>query len=100
MFEGPPHITETIRECSNKIIHAEDVRPTYETQDNRHDPEARWGMTGMIELQGVLRREEWSIDIVLPAYLEGILNLVRFGEAMGGNFERPASKSHHGSTPE
>ena len=41
-------------------------------------------MTGSIELQGVLRRKEWSIDVYLPTYLEGILELIQFGETVGG----------------
>ena len=96
VFEGPPDITATIRECSNKIIHAEDVRPTYETEDDRRDPEARWGMTGSIELHGVLRREEWSIDIYLPTYLEGILELIQF-DPRAGTPDPPRERLGHRS---
>jgi hypothetical protein len=80
VFEGPPDITKTIRECSNKIIHAEDVRPVYETQDDRDDPKVMWGMDGTIELEGLRGRDGWKIVIYLYPYLEGILELIKFKE--------------------
>jgi hypothetical protein len=81
VFHGLEDTAATIRECSNKIIHAEDVRPTYETDDDKNDPNARWGMTGVLELQGVLRSHQWSIDINIHDYLEGILELIQFGDS-------------------
>jgi hypothetical protein len=70
----------TIRECSNKIIHAEDVRPVYYTEDDRTSPSALWGMDGTLELEGKLGRSNWSIVIYLPPYLEAILELIEFEE--------------------
>ncbi len=86
VFEGNPHITETIRECSNKIIHAEDVRPVYDSDDDRKDPKATWGMTGVIELEGMQGAKKWAIDIYLPDYLEGLLELIRFDEPCASSF--------------
>ncbi|WP_429807196.1 hypothetical protein [Ensifer sp. B1-9] len=80
VFEGPERITETVRECSNKIIHAEDVRPVYDSDDDRNDPNARWGMDGTIELQGMQGQNTWMVVLYLHSYLEGVLQLVRFGE--------------------
>jgi hypothetical protein len=80
VHEGPNDIGSTVRECSNKIIHAQDVRPTYETDDDRDDPNARWGMTGTIELRGVLKRKPWWISLHTEDYLEGVLELIQFGE--------------------
>jgi hypothetical protein len=80
VFEGLPDITNTIRECSNKIIHAEDVRPVYDTQDDSNDPKAMWGMNGTIELEGLRGRGGWKIVIYIHSYLEGILELIKFKE--------------------
>jgi hypothetical protein len=80
VYEGPEHITETIRECSNKIIHAEDVRPVYHTDDDRPDPNAMWGMEGTLELEGMQGRQPWKIGIYLHPYLEGVLELIQFDE--------------------
>jgi hypothetical protein len=80
VFEGNENITNQIRECSNKIIHAEDVRPVYHTEDDRDDPEAMWGMDGTLELEGVLGRAPWKIAIYLDLYLEGVLELILFEE--------------------
>lgn len=82
VFEGRDQITDTLRECSNKIIHAIDVRPTYETQDERDDPDARWGMRGDIELEGFHGKDFWKISIYLFGYLEGVLDLIKFGEGV------------------
>lgn len=80
VYEGPQGSTKTIRECSNKIIHAEDVRPVYDTDDDRDDPRARWGMDGTIELEGIRGRESWKIVIHVHSYLEGVLELIKFNE--------------------
>lgn len=79
-FEGPDTTTESLRECSNKIIHAEDLRPTYETEDDSRDPNAKWGMTGDIEIKGTRGKNNWAISITLSLYLEGILDLIAFDE--------------------
>ncbi|MER8382094.1 hypothetical protein [Mesorhizobium sp. M1295] len=79
VYEGSPDVTKTIRECGNKIIHAEDVRPVYETQDERDDPEAMWGMNGTVELEGT-RRDQWKIVIDIHSYVEGVLELINYNE--------------------
>jgi hypothetical protein len=80
VYKGDAEITKTIRECCNKIIHAEDVRPVYDTGDDRDDPNAMWGMDGTIELEGEKGRESWNIAIYLYDYLEGVLELIKFDE--------------------
>lgn len=81
VYKGREDITKRIRECCNKIIHAEDVRPVYETEDDRDDPNATWGMTCTLELEGVVRDKPWQIAIYLPTYLEGVLELIGFGDS-------------------
>lgn len=80
VFGGPSNATDTLRACCNKIIHAEDVRPTYETGDDRDDPRAMWGMDGQLELEGVQAGAHWEIVIYIFPFLEGIVDLVKFGE--------------------
>jgi hypothetical protein len=80
VFQGPENTTKTIRECSNKIIHAEDVRPVYRTGDDRTDPNAMWGMDGTLELEGLQGCAAWRIAIYLHLYLEGVLELIQFDE--------------------
>ncbi|MFC5391216.1 hypothetical protein [Bosea vestrisii] len=82
VYTGDERITDTLRECCNKIIHADDVRPTYETDDDRHDEFARWGMTGMIELEGKLRGANWSIVICIDNLIEAVLDLLTFADQM------------------
>jgi hypothetical protein len=81
VYEGPKNITKTIRECSNKVIHAEDVRPNYHSDDDRADPNAVWGMSGTLELEGMQGGEPWLIMVRIHSYLEGVLELIRFGES-------------------
>jgi len=81
VFKGAENSTKTLRECSNKIIHAEDVRPVYDTDDSRNAPYAMWGMTGTLELEGRRGEAEWSVSIYLKTYLEGILELIQFDES-------------------
>ena len=80
VHQGHENITNTIRECSNKIIHAEDVRPVYDTEHDREDPNILWGMDGTLELTGVQGGAPWKITLYLPHYLEGILELIQFDD--------------------
>lgn len=80
VYDGKENITKAIRECSNKIIHAEDVRPVYDTGDDRQDPNAMWGMTGELELEGTQGKDPWQIAIYLDSYLEAVLELIQFEE--------------------
>ncbi|GGE02585.1 hypothetical protein GCM10011390_21850 [Aureimonas endophytica] len=79
-LKGKEDITNTIRECCNKIIHADDVRPVYKTEDDRYDAKARWGMEGTIEFEGTQGNSEWQISIFILELLEGIIELIEFGE--------------------
>jgi hypothetical protein len=81
VHQGPENTTKTLRECSNKIVHAEDLRPVYDTEDDRADPNAMWGMDGTLELYGKRSCEPWHITIYLRSYLEGVLELIQFGES-------------------
>lgn len=80
VLQGPHDLANTIRECSNKIIHAEDVRPVYHTEDDSDHPKARWGMDGTLELCGARGKEDWQITIFVQDYLEAVLELISFGE--------------------
>lgn len=73
---GPPDQLETLRRCCNKIIHANDVRPVYTTEDDRDDPNARWGMTSEIELEGTQGGEAWHVSLHLLSFLEGVVDLM------------------------
>jgi hypothetical protein len=50
-YEGGPERL-TIREACNKIIHAEDVRPTDEDDSDTETGKQFWHMTSVIELTG------------------------------------------------
>src|SRR5262249_33616899 len=53
-----------LRECCNKIIHAEDFRPTYDN-DSRPREIGGWAMDGQIELRGRKGKVEWSVALYL-----------------------------------
>lgn len=79
VFEGKEGTTQKIRECCNKIIHALDFRPIYDSEDAREASNCRWGMTGEIELGGVQGGKSWSISLWTIPFLEGVLDLIEFG---------------------
>lgn len=62
----------SLRECCNKIIHAEDFRPVY---DNSHTfgESGGWAMDGGVELRGRRGKKEWSVTLYLTAFLEVVL---------------------------
>jgi len=66
----------TLREALNKVIHARDVRPVYDSEDDRDDPNARWGMDGQIELKGALRKVEWEATVNIFELLDGVVKLI------------------------
>jgi hypothetical protein len=66
----------TLREAFNKIIHAGDVRPVYETDDDRDDPYARWGMDGRLELKGTFRGTDWDATVNIFELLDAVAELV------------------------
>ncbi|GAU84747.1 hypothetical protein [Bosea sp. BIWAKO-01] len=80
VYKGNDNLAVSLRECSNKIIHAEDVRPTYDTEDDRDAPHASWGMTGALELEGSVFGKAWDLSIQLDDYLDGVLHLIEFDD--------------------
>jgi hypothetical protein len=58
----------TFREALNKIIHAQDVRPVYDTDDDSTDTHARWGMDGHLELRGTQGKHEWAVTLYLDPF--------------------------------
>lgn len=68
----------SLREAFNKIIHARDVRPVYDSDDDRKDPNARWGMDGQIELLGELRGKKWEVALIVFNLLDTALELIDF----------------------
>lgn len=70
----------SLREALNKIIHAEDVRPVYDSDDDRESPHCRWGMDGQLELVGTFRGTEWHATINLFELIDTILELIEFVE--------------------
>lgn len=57
------------REACNKIIHAIDVRPTYDNGSNASDDDYSWGMTGVLELQGSQGRRDWEAWLTVEEYI-------------------------------
>lgn len=72
VFDGPEGIVMTLRECCNKIIHAEDFRPVYD-KDGGSDVPGGWAMDGQLELEGRLGKKEWKVALHLIDFLEAVL---------------------------
>ena len=72
VFEGPEGLVMTLRECCNKIIHAEDFRPVYE-KDGGSDVPGGWAMDGQLELEGKHGKKDWKVAIYLIDFLEAVL---------------------------
>lgn len=72
VFEGPAGLVMTLRECCNKIIHAEDFRPVYD-KDGASEVPGGWAMDGQLELEGRLGKKEWKVAIYLVDFLEAVL---------------------------
>ncbi len=72
VFEGPEGLVMSLRECCNKVIHAEDFRPVYE-KDGASDVPGGWAMDGQLELEGKLGKKEWKVAIYLIDFLEAVL---------------------------
>lgn len=64
------------REVLNKIIHAADIRPVYETEDASDDKQARWGMDGQLELTGKYRKDKWIAVVYLVPFLDSVVELM------------------------
>jgi len=74
-----------IRNICNKIVHAKDIRPVYDSNDDRDSAYAEWGMTGVIELKGKDKNEEWLIDIYVPSFLDAVIELITLTEILNGD---------------
>lgn len=67
----------TVRECCNKIIHADDFRPVYDNGSQGRG-EGVYYMTGEIELDGKKGTMRWSVSFDIYVFLEAILETVDF----------------------
>ncbi|QWW69340.1 hypothetical protein [Rhizobium sp. WYJ-E13] len=65
----------TFREACNKIIHAEDFRPTYDNDSNDRDEDFAWGMNWIVELMGRLGKREWDVWLTADEFLSSCLEV-------------------------
>ena len=72
----------SLRETCNKIIHAQDNRPVYDSDDDRENPNIRWGMDGQIELEGSFGKADWQAIINIFKFLDGVIELTGFIETL------------------
>lgn len=72
----------TLREALNKIIHAQDIRPVYDSEDDIGDPNIRWGMDSQIELEGKHCETDWKATIHVLGFLDGVIELTDFVETL------------------
>jgi len=70
----------TMREAFNKIIHATDVRPIYETDDDAKGEAVRWGMDGQLQLTGKFRDDTWKVLLNIEPLLDAAIELVQVTE--------------------
>lgn len=76
VHQSDKKINLNIRETCNKIIHAFDIHPIYDSDDDR-DKSPKWGMTGEIEFEGKKFGKKWGIVINTIDYLETTLSLLQ-----------------------
>ncbi|MGK9054205.1 hypothetical protein [Neorhizobium petrolearium] len=77
----------TFRETCNKIIHAEDFRPTYDNGSNDRNEDFAWGMTGIIELMGRLGKREWNVWLTADEFLSTSLEVANHFDPLPSNDE-------------
>ena len=65
----------TLRDVCNKIIHAEDFRPTYDNGSNPRDEDFSWGMTGIIEIAGRAFGKPWDVWLFAEEVLETCIKI-------------------------
>ena len=72
-----------LREACNKIIHAAEVRPVYDSSErDRPAPgtsDRVWALRGEIELAGTLNKRQWNAVLYVPPFLEIVLDRLAFG---------------------
>jgi len=71
----------SLREACNKIIHARDVRPVYDKIDDVGANEI-WMMDGVVELQTDEKGKEWCVSIILPDFLEAIMDFTKYYQSV------------------
>lgn len=72
----------SLREACNKVIHAEVVRPIYDSVEREVDEdtfERVWHLRGEIEFSGTLGKKHWEAVLYVPPFLEVILDRIAFG---------------------
>ena len=71
----------SLREVCNKIIHATDIRHTYDDAFQAFN-EKIWIMEGTIELKGIRQSTPWTVSFILPDFLEVILDISKSVESL------------------
>lgn len=74
---GEIDVKDSLRECCNKIIHADDIRPVYGNDGDDRETGV-WYMTSDIELTGKLRKKEWVVALNGLQFFEAMLETVQF----------------------
>jgi hypothetical protein len=74
----------TLREACNKVIHAREIRPIYDSAEweKKAEPPVTkrvWYLDGDIELKGTLGNKEWSGTLWSEPFLETVLERIAFG---------------------
>ena len=78
--KGKRQTQTSLRAACNKIIHAEDLRPTYESNEDSGDGDV-WFMDGVFEMGGTSTGgDTWRVSIILPDFLEAMLDVAGFVE--------------------
>lgn len=72
----------TLRDAFNKIIHATDVRPVYEKDDDSEGDAVCWGMDGQLELTGKHHGNEWKATIFVESFLDAVIDLLEVTEEL------------------
>ncbi|MBG0797159.1 hypothetical protein IYX23_05590 [Methylocystis sp. L43] len=74
--------TFSLRDACNKIIHASEIRPLYESVYNEHEESTGepvgWKLTGEIELSGVQNKKPWTAELYVQNFLEVALDRLAF----------------------
>ncbi len=79
-FEEFETYENSIRQCCNRIVHADDLRPVYESYDDENPKASKWQFIGDIEIEGSHRGREWFLTLEIFPFLEAVLRLAAFGE--------------------